>query len=154
MPVPLPKEAKRSDGRYNAETLLKEVDPIKSFADDKILYIMKAPLSLDAGMLGEPPCYGFSQYGGERATISIARLGIRGTSEAATEAYQKRIAREAVHAVGHLWTLHHCYDPRCPMHPSWSQSLPEEPGTDLCTFCRDKSEARIRLGKSQSAERR
>lgn len=146
--VPLPPEAKKPDGRYDAELLLAEVEPVKTFADDKILYLTHAPLSLRPSPLGEPPCYGFSQYGGERAVVSVARLPQRGVSEAAIEAWQKRLGRESVHMVGHLWNLHHCYDPRCAEHPSWSPNLPESPSLELCNFCREKSERKIRLGKS------
>ena len=59
-----------------------------------------------------------------------------------------RLAREAVHAVGHLWDLHHCYDPKCAMHPSWSPALPPNPEMTLCNFCREKSERKIRLAKT------
>jgi hypothetical protein len=34
------------------------------------------------------------------------------------------------------------------MHPSWTQHLAASPEADLCTFCREKSERKIRLAKS------
>jgi predicted Zn-dependent protease len=145
---PLPPEAIGDDGRYDAPKLVAEVEPVKTFADDKILYLTSAPLALRAGPLGEPPCWGFAQYGGERAVLSTSRFPSRGVTEASIEAWRKRLAREASHAVGHLWDLHHCYDARCAMHPSWSQSLPANPDMDLCSFCRDKSERRVRLAKT------
>ena len=61
---------------------------------------------------------------------------------------ERPMPREAIHAVGHLWDLHHCYDPKCAMHPSWSPGLPANPEMDLDTFCREKSERRIRLAKT------
>jgi predicted Zn-dependent protease len=145
---PLPPEAIGDDGRYDAPKLVAEVEPVKTFADDKILYLTSAPLALRAGPLGEPPCWGFAQYGGERAVLSTSRFPSRGVTEASIEAWRKRLAREASHAVGHLWDLHHCYDARCAMHPSWSQALPANPDMDLCSFCRDKSERRVRLAKT------
>jgi predicted Zn-dependent protease len=145
---PLPAEAQRDGGRYDAETLLAEVEPIKTFADDKVLYLTSAKLSLQPGPLGEPPCWGFAQYGGEKAVVSTARFPARGASEASIEAWRKRLARESIHVVGHLWDLHHCYDARCAMHPSWSPALPASPEADLCSFDRDKSERRIRLAKT------
>ena len=145
---PLPPEAERNDGRYDAVKLVAEVNPVKTFADDKILYLTGAPLALAPGPLGEPPCWGFAQYGGEKAVVSTARFPARGVSEASIEVWRKRLARECIHAVGHLWDLHHCYDARCAMHPSWSPSLPASPEADLCTFDRDKSERRIRLAKT------
>lgn len=145
---PLPSEAEQDDGRYDAENLVNEVNPVKTFADDKVLYLTSAPLALRAGPLGEPPCWSFAQYGGEKAVVSTSRFPARGVSEASIEAWRNRLARESIHAVGHLWDLHHCYDARCAMHPSWSPSLPASPEADLCTFDRDKSERKIRLAKT------
>ncbi len=144
----LPPEAESGDGRYDAVKLLAEVEPVKTFADDKVLYLTAAPLAMKPGPLGEPPCYGFAQFGGERAVVSTARLPLRGVTEASIEVFRRRLAREAVHFVGHLWDLHHCYDPRCAMHPSWSPALPAEPEYSLDTFCREKSERKIRLAKT------
>jgi archaemetzincin len=145
---PVPPEAETKDGRLDAVKLLKEVESIRTFADDKVLYITAAPLALAPGPLGEPPCWGFADYGKDRAVISTSKLPARGVTEASIEAYRRRLAREAIHAVGHLWDLHHCYDARCAMHPSWSPSLPANPEMDLCSFCREKSERKIRLAKT------
>jgi len=145
---PLPRDAATDDGRLDAMKFLQEVAPVRTFADDKVLYITSAPLALPPGPLGEPPCWGFAQYGGERAVISTSRLPERGVTEASIEAWRRRLAREAIHAIGHLWDLHHCYDAKCAMHPSWSPSLPANPEMDLDTFCREKSERRIRLAKT------
>ena len=144
----LPAEAEDDDGRYDAVKLVAEVNPVKTFVDDKVIYLTSAPLSLQAGPLGEPPCWSFAQYGGEKAVVSTSRFPERGVTEASIETWRKRLAREAIHAIGHLWDLHHCYDARCAMHPSWSPSLPASPEADLCSFDRDKSERRIRLAKT------
>jgi predicted Zn-dependent protease len=144
----LPPEAKQGDGRYDAVQLVAEVSPVKTFADDKVLYITSAKLALRPGPLGEPPCWNFAEYGGEKAVVSTSRFAARGTSEASIEAWRTRLARECIHAVGHLWDLHHCYDARCAMHPSWSPSLPADPDAELCSFDREKSERRVRLAKT------
>ena len=115
---------------------------------DAVALLAAAPLSLAAGPLGAPPCWGFAEYGGARAVVSLSGLPARGASEASIEVYRRRLAREVIHVIGHLWDLHHCYDPRCAMHPSWSPGLAAAPESDLCTFCREKSERRIRLAKS------
>ena len=145
---PVPPEAERKDGRLDAMKLLKEAPHVRSLPDDKVLYITSAPLALPPGPLGEPPCWGFADFGGERAVVSTARIPPRGVSEASVEAWRKRLAREAIHALGHTWDLHHCYDARCAMHPSWSQGLAERREMELCTFCREKSERKIRLAKT------
>ena len=143
---PLPSEAMGRDGRFDALRIVSEVEPIKTFADDKVLYLTSAPLSLPAGPLGEPPCWSFAQYGGQRAVLSTSRFPSRGVTEASIEQFRRRLAREAIHAIGHEWDLHHCYDARCAMHPPWSPGLAADPAPELCGFCRDKSERRIRMG--------
>lgn len=144
----LPEEARDAGGRYDPIRLIVEVNPVKSFSDDKVLYLTSAALSMTPGPLGEPPSWGYAHYGGQKAVVSTALFPERGVTEASIEAWRKRLARESIHFVGHLWDLHHCYDPRCAMHPSWSPSLPESPEADLCTFDREKSEQRIRLSKT------
>jgi predicted Zn-dependent protease len=144
----LPSDAERKDGRYDAVKLVEEVEAVKAFADDKILYLTSAELAVQPGPLGEPPCWCFARYGGDKAVVSLSRFPARGVSEASIETWRKRLAREAIHAVGHMWDLHHCYDARCAMHPSWSPSLPASPESDLCTFDREKSERKIRLAKT------
>jgi predicted Zn-dependent protease len=145
---PVPREARAGDGRLDAVKLLREVEPIRSLADDKILLVTAEPLALRPGPLGEPPCWGFAELGGARAVITLAKLPPREVSEASIETWRRRLAREATHAIGHLWDLHHCYDARCAMHPSWSQGLAANPEMDLCTFCREKSERKVRLAKA------
>ncbi|MBK9517738.1 MAG: hypothetical protein IPO09_10360 [Anaeromyxobacter sp.] len=136
------------DGRVDALALLEAVEPIRLVADDKVLYLLNAPLSLPASPLGEPPCWGFAEYGRQRSVITLSKLPTRGVTEASIEIWRKRLAREAIHVIGHLWDLHHCYDARCAMHPSWSQGIAAAPESDLCTFCREKSERKVKLAKS------
>ena len=144
----LPRDAEQRDGRLDAVALLAGVERVRSFADDKVLYVTSAPLALKPGPLGEPPCWGFALYGGERAVVSTSRFAPRGVTEASIEAWRRRLGREAIHAAGHLWDLHHCYDAKCAMHPSWSPNLPANPEMDLCSFCREKSERKVRLAKT------
>jgi predicted Zn-dependent protease len=144
----LPAGVERKDGKVDAEKLLADAPPVRALPDDKVLYLTGAPLALRPGPLGEPPCWGFADFGGERAVVSTSRLPPRGVTEASIDAWRRRLAREATHALGHTWDLHHCYDARCAMHPSWSQGLSEHPEPDLCSFCREKSERKIRLAKT------
>ncbi|TMA41645.1 MAG: hypothetical protein E6J82_11710 [Deltaproteobacteria bacterium] len=58
------------------------------------------------------------------------------------------LAKRAAHYVGHLWDLHHCFDPRCAMHPGWSPGFAAYPEVALCLFDREKSERKIKLGST------
>jgi archaemetzincin len=135
-------------GRVDAPALLAAAPPVRAFADDKVLFLTDSPLTLADGPLGAPPCFGFSEYDGQHAIVTSARLPARGVSESSIEAWRRRLTREAIHFLGHLWGLHHCTDARCAMHPAWSPALATAPEADLCTFCREKSEERIRAAKT------
>jgi predicted Zn-dependent protease len=143
-----PPPATGPKGRHDAPGLAAAAPPVRAFADDKVLYLTDAPLSLPAGPLGEPPCHGYSVYGGRTALVTLSKLPARGVSESSIEAWRRRLARESIHFLGHLWGLHHCPDARCAMHPSWSPALSPNPDPDLCTFCREKSEERVRAAKT------
>jgi archaemetzincin len=135
-------------GRVDALALVAAAPPVRAFADDKVLFVTDTPLAVAPGPLGEPPAWGFSEYGGRTAVVTLATLPPRGVTEGSVEAWRRRLARESIHFIGHLWGLHHCCDARCAMHPSWSQTLAPTPDADLCTFCREKSEERIRAAKT------
>ena len=144
----LPRKAELPDGRFDALKLLDDAPPVRAFADDKVLYVTDVELANPEGPLGEPPAWGHAQQGGERALVSTFRFKPRGVTEASIEVYRRRLTRESIHFLGHLWDLHHCYDARCAMHPSWSPTLPDDPEFELDAFCREKSERRIRLAKT------
>jgi len=69
---PVPKDARTDDDRLDAVKLLKEGDPIRTFPDDKVLFVTDAPLALRPGPLGEPPCWGFAELGGTKAVITTS----------------------------------------------------------------------------------
>jgi predicted Zn-dependent protease len=144
----LPRKAEGDDGRFDAVKLLDDAPPIRAYADDKVLYGTDVELANPKGPLGEPPAWGYAVQGGERAIVSTFRFKPRGVTEASIEVFRRRLARESIHFIGHLWDLHHCYDARCAMHPSWSPHLGPAPDAGLCTFCREKSERKIRLAKT------
>jgi len=137
--VPVPKEAVKGEA-LDAVELLAKAEGVKSYADDKIVYLTTRPFLPRELPSGKAPTAGFAQYSGERAVVTTHGLP-------SGEALLKRLAKQVVHDVGHLWELHHCLDPRCSMYATWAPSFATgEP--ILCTFCREKSEAKIRLAKT------
>ena len=86
------------------------------------------------------PSSGFANQNGPRALVTSAAVKD-------PEAGLKQIARHAMHQLGHTWELHHCLDPRCAMYPPWTLNY-DAGDTFFDTFCRDKSEQKIRLAKS------
>jgi predicted Zn-dependent protease len=85
---------------------------------------------------------GFALYGGGKAVVTSHGLGAKGAAP-----LESGLAKRAAHHVGHLWELHHCFDPRCAMHPGWSPGFVQYPEVALCLFCREKSERKIKLGQ-------
>ncbi len=125
------------DGGLDAERITELAESLKTYGDDKVLYLVKRPFRPRQSHAGPLPTHGFADYGRERATISAALV----THGAATvELQAQRLAKLAVHTVGHLFELHHCVDVRCAMVVPWGPTFLLTPGAELCTFCREKSE--------------
>jgi archaemetzincin len=125
---------------FDAEQLLDKVEGVRAYQDDKILYLTARRLKDRQLPSGTAPTHGYAVYGKDRAIISTH-------PHKDLEAGFKPVARHALHQLGHLWELHHCLDPRCSMYLPWTPSFPQ--GEHIfCTFCRDKSEQKIRLAKS------
>jgi len=132
-----------SQEAYDAPKLLNEVDDeVQAYADDKILYLTTEPLSGPPGPMGKGPMDGFALYGGGKAVVTSHGLGAKGAAP-----LESGLAKRAAHHVGHLWELHHCFDPRCAMHPGWSSWFVQYVEVALCLFCREKSERKIKLGQ-------
>ena len=69
----LPDDA-RDGSKLDAAKLLIEAGPVKTFADDKILFLVQAPFADRQGARGALPTQGYAKYGGDRATASAAGL--------------------------------------------------------------------------------
>jgi len=113
---------------------------IRAYEDDKVLFITSRKLKERELPGGKAPTSGFAVYNKSRAIIST-----HGYKD--LEASFKPVARNALQQIGHLWGLHHCLDPRCSMYPPWTPSFGAGEPT-FCTFCREKSEQKLRLAKS------
>ncbi len=139
--VNLPKEVLKGE-LVDAVALVSKAPAVKSFGHDKVVYLTTrafAPRELPSG---KAPTTGFAQYASERAVCTT-----HGLPSGDPEVLVKRLAKQVVHDVGHLWELHHCLDPRCSMYATWAPSFATgEP--ILCTFCREKSEQKIRMAKT------
>lgn len=132
------------DGALPADELLTKATPPRGFADDKALFLTRQKLTQAKGPLGVPPTHGFAHYGKDRAVVTTALFG---RLAELSEEFQKRLARQAVHEVGHLWDLHACLEPKCSMHPPWAEAFALHDEPILCNYCREKSESRIQLAR-------
>ena len=128
---------------YDAVKAVEEMDDdVALYADDKILYLTAEPLTAPEGPMGRGPVDGYAQYGAGKALTTAHGLSDKNVP------LDAGLAKRAAHYVGHLWDLHHCFDPRCAMHPGWSPGFAAYPDVALCLFCREKSERKIKLGST------
>ncbi len=125
---------------YDANKLLTQVETVRAYPDDKLLYLTSARLKDRQLPSGTVPTHGYAWYSRDRALVSTH--GIKNLEEGL-----KLVGRHSMHQLGHTWELHHCLDPRCAMYLPWT---PSYAGGDAIfdTFCREKSEQKIRLAKS------
>jgi hypothetical protein len=141
--LPLPESA-RAGKAIDPVKLLTGVTPPKTFADDKVIYLVRTPLAPRPSSSGPLPSHGYALYGEGRAVASSAEAIPPPTSAEPELAKLDAFAKVAVHQVGHLWNLHHCLDLRCSMALPWLPGYFQGSSAGLCSFCRDKSERRMK----------
>lgn len=81
---------------------------------------------------------GEAQVSGKGAVVSLFRLrpefyGL----DPDRVLYLERIAKEAVHELGHTFGLTHCRDPLCVMNSSFLIGETDCKGTELCSTCQE-----------------
>jgi archaemetzincin len=79
--------------------------------------------------------FGEAQLGGTAAVVSTARLGA-GAEAAARSVVVERLAKEAVHEVGHAYGLVHCGHAHCVMSRSPAVREVDAKTGGLCAECR------------------
>jgi predicted Zn-dependent protease len=121
--------------------LLRALPAVEAFADDRVLFLTRRELATRALESGPAPTNGLAEYHGQRCVVTVAGMG-----DVRPDAI-RTLARYAMHELGHTFGLHHCLDPRCAMYPHWTRSFASGEAS-FCTYCREKSEQRVRQGKS------
>ena len=80
--------------------------------------------------------YGEAQLGGKACIISTCRLQEGLSPINPMDALVARVAKEAVHELGHTFNLRHCKDPVCIMHYCRSIEDVDRKSNQLCRYCR------------------
>ncbi len=79
--------------------------------------------------------FGEAQLGGKAAVVSTARL-LEDVELFGRRLLVERLAKEAVHEVGHAFGLLHCGTPACVMARSPAVREVDEKSSELCAECR------------------
>lgn len=80
--------------------------------------------------------YGEAQIGGKACIISTNRLKEGLSPMSAREKYLARVAKEALHELGHTFNLKHCPDSSCIMHYCRSIGDVDRKNDRMCRYCK------------------
>ncbi|MDR0965016.1 MAG: hypothetical protein LBM75_00655 [Myxococcales bacterium] len=130
-------------GPIDAVAFLEQADCAEALDDDKVVFVTSRPLAARDLPSGKVPTQSMALVPQGRAIVTT-----HGLPNGDPDRFLKRLAKLAVHEVGRLWGLHHCLDVRCALYPPWSPPFTTAEQPQLCAFCRDKSDEKIRMAKS------
>jgi archaemetzincin len=121
----------RSRNQYYSTAILQAMQPLANQAR------LLAVTSLDLYVPVLTFVFGEAQLGGNCAVVSSCRLreefyGLPPREELLRE----RLAKEAVHELGHTFGLRHCDDWRCVMASSHAVERLDVKGVEFCKACR------------------
>ena len=80
--------------------------------------------------------YGEAQLGGKACIVSTCRLKENLSPLSVNEAYRNRVVKEAMHELGHTFTLRHCQDSACIMHYCRSIRDVDRKSDQMCRYCK------------------
>lgn len=131
--------------RYRAERLLETLASLLPKDGDRILGLTAVDISTSNGKISDWGVLGLGSIDGSSCIISSFRAG-RGVSPAIA---QIRLAKVAVHEIGHTFGLQHCPTSGCIMHDAEGKVITTDSEYDLCAKCRQLlAEARRSLPKN------
>ena len=79
--------------------------------------------------------FGEAQLGGKACIISAFRLQENLVSLNINERFQDRVAKEAIHELGHTFNLRHCPDQSCSMHYCRKIEDVDRKSSQFCRYC-------------------
>jgi archaemetzincin len=132
--IEMPREAFYSPrNRYRAEILLAYLRDHQPEGGFRIVGLTDQDISTTRGESPDWGVIGLAMLGGPSCVVSSARCGLAGSNAARGRI---RLAKAAVHEVGHNLGLSHCASPGCLMNDAKGRALTVDGEYDLCSTCR------------------
>jgi archaemetzincin len=129
--IPLPSSAyDRFRGQYHSTPILRQLARVKPRQAERLLGVADVDLYVPElnFVFGEAD----ARHG--VAVCSLARLHQQGSGPGARALFVKRAATEAIHELGHTYSLGHCSNSRCVM---WFSNTLAETDRKGLAFCAD-----------------
>ena len=134
--VKLPRRAYyRPRGRYRAEILLEVLAEIAPRGTERVLGLTSADISTSKPPHEDWGVLGLASVGGQTCVLSSFRCQRRARNSAHA---MERLAKTAVHELGHTFGLDHCPNRGCLMEDGGGSVLTTDRETDLCDECRSR----------------
>jgi len=134
--IPLLKDVEfalnKSRGQYHSTPILQRLADMAPPYAVKILAVVRVDLYIPI----LTHVYGEAQLGGRACIISTLRLTEKLPALGGLDLLYRRVAKEAVHELGHTFNLRHCRERTCIMHYCRSIEDVDGKSDQLCHYCR------------------
>jgi archaemetzincin len=117
--------------QYHSTPILEKLSAAASSAPIKVLALANVDLFIPI----LTHVYGEAQLGGKACIVSTYRLNAAAGGCRQPEQAESRVVKEAIHELGHTFSLRHCRDPACIMHYCRSEADVDRKSNELCRYC-------------------
>lgn len=125
----------RNRKKYSSAQLLRRLRGLERNRGDKIMGIV----DVDIYSPGWEFIFGDAEINSGTAVLSLFLLKpARHGKTSDNDLFEKRVVKEAVHELGHLYYQAHCTDPKCVMYLSKSLADIDRKAKSICKACQTK----------------
>jgi len=118
--------------QYHSTSVLQQLEQSAPSFAIKVIAITKVDLFIPI----LTHVYGEAQLGGKACVVSTCRLRDHITAPNPDIVFIQRIVKEAVHELGHTFSLRHCREHACIMHYCRTGLDVDRKSDQLCRYCR------------------